>query len=76
METCFGPRTQGIGTKTHLESRFCANFVFIHVCPTGPSCFLSFLRFRLMWPEKRAGDTGSIYLPPYKPYGGMIQVKV
>ena len=24
FETCFGPSTQGAGTKTHLESRFCA----------------------------------------------------
>ena len=24
FETCFGPSTQGAGTKTHLKSRFCA----------------------------------------------------
>ena len=24
VETCFGPSTQGAGTKTHLKSRFCA----------------------------------------------------
>ena len=35
FEMCSGPSTQGAGTNTHLESRWCAVLILYNLCSTG-----------------------------------------
>ena len=44
FETCFGPSTQDAGTKTHVESRFCAILFYIIFCSTGQPLVLVLAR--------------------------------